>query len=690
MAADLPYQALQSMKRLILFLCLPGVAAAADWNFTERLSQTPEMKTHDDAGKFSFLVRKYVPAYQRPTEYHNSSRLELLLRAGNIYLSLQDAIALALENNLDIEYHRYDRRQAETDQLRASAGQLLRFQSSTITAGFSSATSGALGAANSLGNIGGSSNTGQTGILSGFTIQAAGSQIPNLEPLFFASWQGTHNTNPLTSSLTTGTNYLVSSAKTLDYGIQKAFLSGTNVQVDWYQQSLYQNAPANDINPSLKGNVEVSIKQPLLQGFGWSTNKRTITQAKNNLSVADLNFKEQVMSTVKNVADLYWDLVSFDENLKVKKTALDLAQKLYEDNKKRVAAGAIAPIDIIQAEAGMQTAELDYRNAETQVLQQEAILKSALTRTGVDGANVLTSRIIPTDTIQLPDSEPVEPIQDKIAYALANRPELLQTKISLENARVNMKGVRNAMLPGLDVFVDLQNNGLSGQVNAVPIPPVLEGVIPPHNPATANQYFLGSYGTVYKQVFGRNFPNYSVGFNLTIPLRNSGARADMIKNELDYRQAQIQQKQQENTIKLSVVNTQIALEEARRAYDTAVKARKLQEQTFVGERRKYELGTSTFLNVVLLQRDVVTAQSAEVAALSSYIRARSNMDLVLGRILEVDNVDLQEAFEGAVKRPPSPLPAIDKQPLGVAAPGTLAAPVKVPAVSALSSGSQAH
>ncbi len=385
------------------------------------------------------------------------------------------------------------------------------------------------------------------------------------------------------------------------------------------------------------------------------------------------------MATVKNVVDHYWDLVSLNENLKVKKTALELAQKLYEDNKKRVAAGAIAPIDIIQAEAGVQTAELDYRNAETQVLQQEAILKNVLTRSGVDSANVVSSRIVPTDSIQLPDSEPIEPIQDKIAYALANRPELQQTKISLENARVNMKGVKNAMLPGLDVFVDLQNSGLAGLVNTVPIPPGASNIIAPHDPTTVNQYFLGSYGNVYSQVFGRNFPNYSAGFNLNIPLRNSGARADMVKNQLDYRQAQIQQKQQENTIKLTVVNTQIALEEARRAYDTAVKARKLNEQTFAGERRKYELGTSTFLNVVLIQRDVVTAQSAEVNALSSYIRARSNMDLVLGRILDVNNVDLQEAFTGVVKRPPSPMPVLDPRKGGSAASGLFNAPAKLPA-----------
>ena len=646
------------MKNALLFFVILAAAHAQNLN-------TPEVKTYGGTGPFSSFARRYLPAPVPRTDYANSSRLDALMRAGNIYLSLQDAIALALENNLDIEYHRYDRKQAETDQLRASAGSLLRFQSASVRAGFNSASSGVLGATNALGTTGvGTSTGGQQGILSGFTIQAAGSQIPNLEPVAFVSWQGTHRTNPLTSSLTTGTNYLVSSARGVTYGVQKAFLSGTVVTFDMYHQSLFQNSAANDFNPSLSSNAELSIRQPLLQGFGWATNKRAITIARNNLTVSDLNFKEQVIATVKNVIDLYWDLVSFNENLKFKQRALEIAQKLYEDNKKRVAAGAIAPIDIIQAEAGVQTAQLDLRGAEMQVLQQEMILKNVLTRTGVDSVAVIEAHVIPTDSIQVPESEAVEPVQDMISEALASRPELKETQINLENTRVNMKGVKNAMLPGLDVFVDLQNNALAGQVNTVPIPTSADvsQFIKSRDPSAVNPYFLGGYSTIFSQLFGRNFPNYSIGFNLNVPLTNSAARADMIKNELDYRQAQINVKQQENAIRLNVVNARIALAQARAGYDTAVKARKLQEQTFAGEQRKFQLGTSTFLNVVLVQRDVVTAQAAEINALNVYIRSRNGMDQVLGRTLELNHVSIEEAYTGVVKRPHSPLPVLDVRP----------------------------
>ena len=646
------------MKRIFLVLCIAGVAGAADWSGGQR---TPEVKGYMSTGRFSGFLGRYLPQNRPQVDFANSQRLDSLMRAGHIYLSLQDAIALALENNLDIEFHRYsDRRQAETDLLRASAGQLLRFNSSSVRAGFSSASSGALGAANSLGNLGGSGGGGgggQTGILSGFTIQAAGSGVPNLDPIAFLSGSSAHASRALTSSFTTGTNALVSSARGLTYGIQKQFLSGTSVTFDITQQSLRQNSPINDINPSLSGNANLSLRQPLLQGFGLATNARFITIAKNNITVSDLNFQQQVISTVKNVTDLYWDLVAFNDSLRIKQQALALAQKLYEDNKKRAAAGAIAPIDIIQAEAGVATAQLDLSGVDAQVLQQEMILKSAITRAGVDSLTIIDARIVPTDSIRIPNSEAVEPLQDMIAEAMENRPELRETEINLENSRLTMLGVKNAMRPGLDVFVNLTNNALAGQINAVPIPGT--SLIPSHT--SVSGFFVGGAGTFFSQILGRNFPDYSIGFNLNVPLRNSGARADMIKAQLDMRQAQITEKQQQNNIRLGVVNARIALQQARVAYDTAVKARMLQEQTFAGEQRKYQLGTSSFLNVVLIQRDVVTAQSSEVNALRNYIAAKNNLDLVLGRTLAVNHVNIEEAYTGIVKRPPDPMPVLDPQ-----------------------------
>jgi len=255
---------------------------------------------------------------------------------------------------------------------------------------------------------------------------------------------------------------------------------------------------------------------------------------------------------------------------------------------------------------------------------------------------------VPTDPIRVPENEKIEPLQDMVAEALQHRPELKETLINLENSRLTMLGVKNAMKPTLNAYVNLTNHALAGQINTVAVPPNgSQFVAVNHNPSSL---FVGGYGTFFSQILSRNFPDYSIGFNLNVPLRNNGARADMIKAQLDLREAQIQQKQQENSIKLAVVNARIAVEQARRAFETAVKARKLQEQTFAGTRRKYELGTASFLDVVLVQRDVVTAQSSEVNALRSYSSARNNLDLVLGRVLDTHQVDIREAATGKVKR----------------------------------------
>jgi outer membrane protein TolC len=244
-----------------------------------------------------------------------------------------------------------------------------------------------------------------------------------------------------------------------------------------------------------------------------------------------------------------------------------------------------------------------------------------------------------------------------ITEALAGRPELLESAINMENNRLTMKGVKNSMLPSLGVSLDLQNGALAGAPNTLPIPLLPDGT-PLVVRSDPNTTFLGGWGTVFSQVLGRHFPTYSAGFNLSVPLHNTAARADMIKNQLDYRQAEINRKQAENRVRLDVVNARVVLEQSRNAYETSIEARKLKEQTFAGTQRKYELGKATFTDVETIQRDVVTAQATEVTALNSLVKARNTLDQALGRTLEVNHVDLDDAYKGKVQRTSAP-PAID-------------------------------
>jgi outer membrane protein TolC len=614
-------------------------------------------------GILSWFSNNYR-AHPIPTSsFSDSPRLEKLIRAGNIYLSLRDAIALALENNLDLESARYNPKLADANLLRARAGALLRNVSNSISQGPSSASIGVL-ASTQLGSGGtaaGQSGGGQGGVLSGLNVQLAGSAIPNLDPAFFINGQYVHNTSIQTATNITGTNFLVTEYKSSNAGIQQGFLTGTSVQVGMGNQfGVTQNSPFNMFSPYNQSSLSLSVQQNLLQGFRPSVNNRAIRVAKNQRNISDLTFKNQVMATVSNVVTLYWDLVTFIEALKVNQQTLDLDTKLFNDNKRRADLGAIAPIDIIQAEAEMKAAQQQVTNSEMQVLQQETILKTVLTRSGLDRLEIANAHIVPTDHFEIPGQDAVQPVQDLISEAMKSRPDVLQSAIAIENARITTLGVKDAMLPQLTAFATTSNSGLAGQINSLPVPVTINGQtqLVQRSPADVNGYFLGGYGTVLSQLFGRNFPNYSAGISLSIPIRNRAAQADYVTDQLNFRQQLIQDKQLQNSIRQGIINTHITLQQTRAAYETSVVARQLQDQTYTGTRRKYELGTATILDVVITQRDLTTRQLAEVQARSNYIHSRINLDSVLGRVLDANGINIEEAKNGVVARPADLIPAV--------------------------------
>jgi outer membrane protein len=630
--------------------------------------QTNSFTEPGKSGWVQWFARPYSQHRVSQISFADSGRIEKLMRAGNIYLSLRDAIALALENNLDIEVARLQPKLSLTNLQRASAGQLLRNLSTNITSGPSSATLGVL-ASSTVGTTGGGTGSGNSnnGVLSGVNVQLAGSAIPNIDPTFFSSISAAHQTQIETTTAITGTTAFVTSYKSWIMGIQQGYWTGTTVQLSSSNTfGLNQNATTALFNPVDQASLNLSVTQNLLNGFGIAVNKRVLNVAKNNLRVTDLQFKEQVISTVANVVNLYWDLVSFNDDLKVKQQTLELDTTLYKDNQRRAELGSIAPIDTIQAEAEMTAAQQDVVTQETQVLQQELILKSVLTRSGFDNPAVVSAHIIPTDHVDVPAQDAIIPLQDLVAEAMRNRPEIESNVISLENARLNMLGTKNNLLPTLSATLAASNSGQAGSVatgNQLPIYGSNGQVIGfrPLTAADVNGFLLGGYGTALSQIFSRNFPNYSAQLSLTIPLRNRAAQADLITDELNYRQSEIQDKQLHNNIKLNVINAYTAMRQARAAYETSVVARKLQDETLAGMRRKYELGTSTITDVVVAQRDSTTRQLAEVDARRQYVDARTSLRQQLGTILEDYNVNIDEAKIGQVGREADIPVVLDRQ-----------------------------
>ena len=642
---------------LCAFVALPGFGQ------TQSFAQDPRQ------GMIAGVTRPFRAHPVSGISFADSPRIDKLMRAGSIYLSLRDAIALALENNLDLESSRYQPKLALSDLERASAGQLLRNFSTAVTQAPTSASLGVLSGASQVNSAGGTttSASANSGVLSGLSVQLAGSTIPNTDPYFYIAGGLYHSTAIETSTEFTGTDFFVQQFKNLVYGVQQGYWTGTTVSLGL--SSVFdsrQNALTALYNPIDSATASLSITQNLLNGFGLAVNKRSLHKAQNNLKAGDLTVKNQAITTVAGVVNLYWALVTYNDELRVSQETLRLDTQLYQDNQKRADLGAVAPIDIIQAEADMKRAQQDVVQHESQVLQQEMILKNYITRSGLDVPAVAVARIIPTDHIDVPPQEAVIPWQDLVAEAIAHRPEIEQNQIALENSRLDLLGTKNNLLPTLSVSATLANNGQAGSVNSAVQVPILNSSqqIIGYRPLAAsdlNSSLLGGYGTTLNQVFDRKFPNYNIAFTLTVPIRNRSAQADQITAELNYRQSEIQDRQLHNSIKLAVMNNWTTLRNARAAYETSVVARKLADETLAGTRRKYELGTATILDVVIAQRDDTTSRLSEVDALNQLQNARTSMDQSLGKILDDYGVSIDQVMTGQVGREPD-LPVVTPKP----------------------------
>jgi outer membrane protein TolC len=637
----------QNTKELIR----PAVAALLCWILAVPPSPGAELPP-PQSGRFELpqargwgLFRPYQRPEVPPVRLENSGRLESLLRAGTLYLSLADAIAVALENNLDLELSRYTPMIAQADLLRARAGGLLRGVPTTVRATAQSVQAQVTGGATGGAGITGAQAAlagGDSGGVGGAVITQTGVAVPTLDPFFFSSANLGHRSSPQSNTVTTGTTALVFDTRQFNFGYQQNFLSGTSLTFAWNNSFFESNNRNSVINPGWNPSAQLQITQRLLQGFGFAVNNRNIRVAKNNLRVSDLTFKQQVMVTVAGVVNLYWDLVSLNEDVKVRRKALEVARKFYEDNRKQVSIGTLAPIEIVRAEARVAQAEQDLTNAETALLQQETILKNALSRTGVASPVIADARIVPTDRLSEPEPERLDRLQELIDLAARSRPDVEQNRIALENNRIQIAGSRSQLLPSLDITATLQNNALAGSRNAL---------LPPGSPLMPDPFFVGGYATALSQLFRRNFPDYSVGFNLSIPIRNRTAQADYIRDQVTLRQAELTRQRLLNDIRVNVQNALVAVIQARARYESAVKERRLQEQTLDAENKKYALGASTAFQVVQTQRDLAQAQAGEVAALAAYSRARVQLDLQTAQILEKYGVTIEEARDARSRRP---------------------------------------
>jgi outer membrane protein TolC len=605
--------------------------------------------------QMSGMIRPYEAKPLPPVNLQNSGRIFDLMRAGQLYLSLADAIALALENNLDIELERYLPRIAQTDIQRAQGGGLLRGLSLLVNEpppGIGGPSGPLLTTLTASSTPAAPVNTNFSDValitqqqnnlaVTGALPLSTGPSIPQYDPTISGSLNWAHESTPEYNPLITGSsNWLLSNNFNGNVGWTQGFSTGAQVSMTFDNTRLTSNAARYTYNPILNSSLAFTVTQPLLRGFGVELNRRYIHIAKNNAKIAELVFRQQAIDTVAGIARLYTDLVSLNEDVKVKRESLKLAERLYEDNKNKVDQGSLAPIELTRAQAQVAATRQALISAEGLVEQQELIVKTAITRGGLANPAIRAARVIATDTLADPGSEPARPVEDLIADALRSRSDLAQGGIQVQNSEIALKGSHNALRPELDVVGSVQNGGISGDINPIAAA---------QTPGAA--LYPGSYGTALGQIFKNNFPTYMVGLQLNLPLRNRVAQADAVRDELQVRQTQIRRQQLEDQVRLEVADASVALQQARAAYDAAVQSRKLQEQSVEVEQVTFDVGLATNYLVIQYQTYLAQARSTEVAAKGAYAKAKVALDRATASTLEVNRVSVEEARDGLVSRP---------------------------------------
>ena len=581
-----------------------------------------------------------------PPRFANSPRIDQLIKDGKLTLSLDDAITLALENNLDLAIARYNLDIADTDILRTKAGAAARGVATGLVQGTPGGGGGGFGSGASGASAGGTTSaaggagTGTGGLVTSTT--GVGPTVPSFDPFLTGTLQIERAVFPQSNTVVAGVPDLSQNTGTADFSYNQGFATGTNMSVGFNNSRVTTNSIRTSLNPVLNSSFRLTVSQHLLQGFGIAPNLRFIRMAKNSREIADVAFRGQVISTVTQIQNIYWDLVTAYEDVRVKERSLGLANQLLSDTQKQVQIGTLAPIEIVRSQSAVASAKQDLIVSQTALQLQQLLTKNALSRNLQDPA-LAASEVIPTDTMVMPASEPVTPIQELVNDALAHRWELAQSRIDLTNRDINKKSARSALLPTLDLFAFYGSSALGGVQN--PFCPA--AVCPPGSIPTVG------YGSTFGSLFDSTAPDKGMGLTLTIPLRNRSAQADQVRSELEYSQAQMRLQQLENQIRIEVRNAQYALEQNRARVEAADAGAKLAAESLDAEQKKYLLGASTNYAVLQSQRDLAQADSNLLAARAAYEKSRVEVDRATGLTLTHLGIDVADAETAQVKKTPN-------------------------------------
>ncbi len=602
-------------------------------------------------GQTNASVRFDMPKSHRPLSAYsadqvprpdltNSPLLGQLIRDGKLYLSLKDAIRLALENNLDLAIARYNLPIANMDILRTRAGGIFRGVNAGVVqgtpgggvGGFGTGAPGA-GAGGTTGGAGGA-GAGASGLVQ--STLGVGTAVASYDPTILGSVGAEHQTTPLANRQIYGVPSLQSNTGQTSVTYSQAFPTGTSFSIEFNNSRQTTNSPFFNLSPVLNSTYRFSFQQQLLAGFGFGPNLRYLTIAKNNKKISDIGFKDQVIATVTQIKNIYWDLVNAYEQAQVNEQSLAFAQQSLDNAKKQLQLQSVPAMDVMRAEAEVSKRDQDLTVARTSLQLQELLIKNALTKS-LDDPVLEAVPVIPTDRLESVETTAAQAVQDLIAQALRDRPELAESDVDLASRQISGKAARNALLPSLALVGFYGGSGLAGPLN-----PIYNLPIP--NSSGVPTDFPGAL----ENAFNNSSPDYYIGLSLNIPIRNRVAKADQYRSELEYRQAELRREQLRKQIRIEVRNAQYALEQTGARVGAARKARDLAQRTFEIMQKEQRLGAGSTYQTMTAQRDLSVAELDMVTAMTTYEKAKVELDRATGSTLEHNGIQVQDAVNGTI------------------------------------------
>jgi outer membrane protein TolC len=633
------------VKLGVSILCSYGILAAitqAQTGTVPAVSGTgnapaSQVTVRFDVPKSHNPLRAYAPDQVPEPVLANSSRLDSLIRDGRLYLSLKDAIDLALENNLDLAIARYNLPIADTDILRTQAGGFFRGVNTGVVQGTPGGGVGGFGTgAPGAGAGGTTSGAGGAGAGASGLVQStlgAGTTVASYDPSINGSIGVEHQTTPLANLQVYNVPSLQLNTSQANFSYGQAFATGTSVSFQFNNTRQTGNSPDILLSPAFNSLFRFSFQQELLAGFGFGPNLRYLRIARNDKKISDIAFKDQIVATVTQIENIYWDLVSAYEQTQVNEQSSAFARQTLENAKRQLELESIPEIDVLRAEAEVSKRDQDLTVARTSLQFQETLMKNAITKS-LDDPMLEAMPVIPTDQMQEAAAATVTSIQDLISSALHGRPELAESDVDLANRRISRQAAQNALLPSLALIGFWGSSGLAGPLN--PLCTNCVSTVP------------SNLGGALQNAFNGSSPDYYVGLNLNIPLRNRVAKADQYRSELEYRQAELRMEQLKKQVRIEVRNAQYALEQTGARVQAARKARDLAKRTFEITQKEQDLGAGSSYQTLSAQRDLALAELDLVSAMTIFEKAKVELDRATGTTLEHNGIRLQDAMSGTI------------------------------------------